>query len=473
MSTKDGGTDTAGRAASLLAKEEGLERRLTVRQLGMIAIGGAIGTGLFLGSSAAIHLAGPSVVLTYIIGGAIVFTLMSALAEMAVAHPAAGSFGIYAEIYLSRWAGFVVRYTYWAAQCIAIGGEATAVAIYCHWWLPGVPGWIWIVSLSAGVIYVNARSVASFGEVEYWFAMIKVVAIVAFIVFGLVLLGGFHFKSANAMHNLTAYHGIFPNGFKGTWLALSFVIFSYYGTEVVAVTAGEAKDPQTAVPKAMRSVLLRLALFYFGAMAILVAVVPWVEIQHGAAITASPFVTVFRLIGVPAAADVVNFVVLTAALSSMNTNLYLVTRMLYSLSRGGYAPRWAGRLSRRGTPVRALLASTAGLGVATGLAVVFPKTAYIYLLGIALFGGIFVWLMIFVTHVAFRRAMRAQGMPRLSYRARGYPATTVLGFLALLGILVTTWWVPEMKITLIAGVPWLIVISLTYLLWRRGFGRRR
>jgi L-asparagine transporter-like permease len=459
-------TNSSGSEGALETGEQ-LNRQLTTPQLAMIAIGGAIGTGLFLGSSLAVRVAGPGVIFSYLIGAVLALLLMGALSEMAVAHPTAGSFGVYAELYVNRWAGFVIRYTYWAVQCIAIGGEAVAVSIYCQWWFPGTPKWIWIVGISIALIYVNARSVGSFGSFEYWFSMIKVVAIVFFVIFGLVLLTGLGPMPAIGMRNYTAHGGFLPTGFKGVWVAMVFVIFSYIGTEVVAVTAGEAKNPQVALPRAMRSMLGRLILFYLGAIIVLIGIVPWNQIQPGSDVTASPFVKVFQLIGVPAAAHIVNFVVITAAASSMNCNLYLVSRMIFSLSRGGYAPAILGRVSKRGTPINALLISAAGLAVATIVALRYPDSAYVYLFGVSLFGGLFVWLMIFVTHLFFRRKWEASGRPRLPVRLIGYPYTSILGVAMLVAILTTTWWVEGMRITLIAGLPWLVFISLAYLSVRK------
>ena len=454
-------------ALEILEKEKGLARQLSERQLAMIAIGGAIGTGLFLGSALAVRVAGPAVILSYLLGALVALLLMGTLAEMAVAHPTAGSFGVYAEIYVSRWAGFVMRYTYWAAQSIAIGGEAVAVAIYCQWWWPLVPQWVWVVGFSLALVYINARSVGNFGEFEYWFSMIKVVAILLFVVFGTAMLLGLGPAERIGLRNLTEHGGFFPMGVKGAWLALVFVIFSYIGTEVVAVTAGEARDPQKAVPRAMRTMVARLILFYLAAITVLLAVVPWNQIQPGESITASPFVRVFSLMGVPAAAHIVNFVVLTAALSSMNCNLYLATRMVFSLARGGYAPRRFGEVSAKGTPVAALLVSAGGLLIATLFAWRFPNSAYVYMFGIALFGGLFVWFMIFVTHLFFRRRWSERELAAFPVRLRGYPYTTLLGAAMLAAILATTWWVEGMRIALIAGLPWLAFISAAYFLWGR------
>jgi len=453
-------TSLASAAEQILEREAGLHRNLTPRQLSMIALGGAIGTGLFLGSAISVKLAGPGVILSYAAGAGVALVLMYALAEMAVAHPVAGSFGVYAEMYVHPWAGFVTRYSYWLAQVIAIGSEVVAASIYCRRWFPGVPAWVWIVAFSASLVYVNARSVASFGAFEYWFAMIKVVTIVFFLVLGAALLFGVGFRPIGAA-NYTAHGGFLPNGWLGVGLGIAMAIFSYLGIEVVAVTAGEAERPEIAVPRALRTTLLRLAIFYIGGVAVLVGVMPW----NQAGLAESPFVRVFQTVGIPHAGDVMNFVVLTAALSSVNCNLYLTARMIFSLSRGGYAPSLFGRLSRQGTPVAALLVSSGGMVAALLLQLKFGESSSVYLamLGAALFGGVFVWMMIFVTHLVFRR--RYTGVAAV--RAPGYPWTSLAGLLALAGVLISTWWIPGMRVTLRAGVPWLGFISLCYLVWTR------
>jgi amino acid transporter, AAT family len=457
----------ADAAPGSIEQREQLSRQLSPGQLGMIAIGGAIGTGLFLGSSLAVRLAGPGVILSYLIGAAIALLFMGAISEMAVAHPTAGSFGVYAEIHLSGWAGFTIRYTYWAAQCIAIGGEATAVAIYCQWWFPNTPKWLWILGFSIAIIYINALSVGAFGSFEYWFAMIKVVAIVLFIVFGIALLAGYGHGPGIGLSNFTSHGGFLPHGWRGVWMAMVFVIFSYIGTEVISVTAGEAKDPKSAVPRAMRSMVGRLILFYVGAIVVLVGIAPWNRIQSGSDVTASPFVKVFQLIGIPAAAHLVNFVVITAAASSMNCNLYLVSRMMFSLARGGYAPRSFGRVSSRGMPIGGLFVSAGGLALALAIALIDPEGAYVYLFGISLFGGLFAWLMIFVTHLFFRAKWDASGQPRPPVRMIGYPYTSLIGMAAIVAIIATTWWVEGMRVTIIAGLPWLGALTAAYFLLKR------
>jgi amino acid transporter, AAT family len=442
----------------ILGREGGLKRQLSARQLAMIGLGGAIGTGLFLGSAVSVRAAGPGVILSYAAGAVIAWLIAWALAEMAVAHPVAGSFGVYAEMYVHPWAGFTVRYSYWLAQAMAIGSELVATSIYCHDWFPQVPGWIWIAGFALGLIYVNARTVGSFGWFEYWFAMIKVATIVIFLILGGALLAGVGFKPLG-FANYTRYGGFLPHGWAGVGLGIAMAIWSYLGTETVAITSGEARNPEVTVPRALRSMVGRLSLFYIGGIAVLVGVMPWTE----AGLTESPFVRVFSAVGIPAAAGVMNFVVLTAALSSVNTNLYNCTRMLFSLSRGGYAPHLFGRLSKRGTPLAALVASSLGMVAALILELYFKESAYLQMLGAAFLGGLFAWIMIFVTHLVFRKKYKGE----LRVRAPGYPWTSVCGLVALLAITVSTWWVPGLRITLAAGLPWLAFISLCYLVWAR------
>jgi len=433
----------------------------------MMAIGSAIGTGLFLGSALSIRIAGPGVILSYIFASLVTMVLMGCLAEMAVAHPTAGSFGIYAELYLSRWAGFTIRYTYWVAVSISVGSEAVAAAIYTQWWFPHSPMWAWVVFYSAVLIVVNALSVGAFGEFEYWFSMIKVSAIVVFILLGAAVLFGYHQDRPIGLENFRAYGGFLPHGWSGVWFALVFVMFSFLGSEVIAVSAGEAKDPARAVPRAMETMLARLIIFYVGAIAILVGVIPWTQAQPGHDITVSPFVRVFEIVHIPAAAHIINFVVLTAALSSMNCNLYMATRMIFSLSRGGYAPPVLGRVSRKGTPFPALLSSAAGLAIALLLAIVLPKAAYVYMFGVSLFGALFAWVLIFATHLQFRRHTRGQS---LRHFLPLFPVTTIFGMSAIVAILISTWWVEGMRVALQSGIPWLLLITAVYYIWGRKRG---
>src|SRR5882672_6441773 len=298
------GTTVAGGKPST-SEVEGLHRRLGQRQLTMMAIGGAIGVGLFLGSSVTIRLAGPAVILSYLLGAGIALIMSYALTEMAVVHPVAGAFGVYAEKYLSPWAGFSVRATYGVAQIIAIGAEVTAAAIYISFWLPNVPQWIWVVLVSAALVALNSMQVNRLGEFEYWFAMIKVAAIVAFIVVGISLILGIGPRAAIGLANLTQHGGFLPAGWKGVWLSLTITVTSYMGVEIIAVTAGEAQRPEVTIPRAMRNIVYRLIGFYVLAIAIMVTMVPWN--QTGNSLSGSPFVTAFAAARIPYAATIMNF----------------------------------------------------------------------------------------------------------------------------------------------------------------------
>ena len=427
----------------------------------MIGLGCTIGTGLFLGSAISVKLAGPAVILSFGIGALIALPVMWALAEMAVEHPAAGSFGLYAEMFLHPWAGFVARYTYWLCLVMIIGSEVVAAAIYCEFWFPHAPAWLWIAGFSVLMVIINTLSVENFGSIEYWFAMIKVITIVAFLILGAMLLFGIGFPRIG-LSNFTAHGGFIPNGWRGVGLGVVMAIFSFLGLEIVGVTAGEAADPKTAVPRALRRTLGYLALFYLGGLALVVGIVPWTEIGLGQ----SPFVRVFERVGIPAASHVMNFVVLSAALSSALCNLYFTARMLFSLSRSGFAPAGLGKLSKKGMPVAAVLASSIGMVLAMVLSQMFKETAFIFLIGVAFFGGPFIWLMTLATHIAFRRRMAQENRAIVKIAPLGI-WSSVVGIFALLAVLGSTWWMPDFHVALLAGPPWLVFLTVCYFIWRK------
>jgi L-asparagine transporter-like permease len=449
-------------AETASSEPDGLHRRLSQRQLTMMAIGGAIGVGLFLGSGVTIRLAGPAVILSYLFGAGIALIISYVLAEMAVIHPVAGAFGVYAETYLNRWAGFSVRATYGAAQIIAIGAEVTAAGIYFSFWFPNVPQWAWVVLVSGALVSLNSMQVHRLGEFEYWFAMVKVIAIVSFIAVGIFLIFGNGSHGATAWANLTRHGGFFPAGWRGVWLSLTITITSYMGVEVIAVTAGEAEHPEVTIPRAMRNIVWRLILFYVLAIAIMVAMVPWDQSTSASGLSGSPFVTAFSAARVPFAAGIMNFVVLTAALSSVNTNLYLSTRMLYSLGREGYGPRWIGKVSGNGVPHPALMASTAGIIAAILLAIFAPKNAFLALYGTAVAGMFFVWLVILGSHLQFRKTVTSDRLLRLPMRLRAHPVFTLIGIVVLLALSVTTFFVDGLQWSIPAFAIFLGFITLLY-----------
>jgi AAT family amino acid transporter len=453
---------------AITEREKGLNRGLSARQLSMIAIGGAIGTGLFLGSGFAIGLAGPAVLVSYFIGGVITLLLMGCLAEMTVAHPTSGSFGAWAEFYVSPLAGFLVRFAYWAGVVFALGTEITAITVYMRFWFPSVPGWLWIFGFTLLLVLVNAFNVKFFGAVEYGFSALKISAIVAFLALGAwVVFSASYATSANhttpiGFANYTAFGGFFPKGIWGMWVAVLVSLFSYFSIEMIAVAAGEAKDPQRAITHAFRATMFRLALFYLLTLALILAIVPWNMMASGT--TQSPFVTVMRRTHIAGAAGAVNFIILIAALSAMNSQLYITTRMLFSLSRAGFAPRRLGTLTRNGVPIAALLVSTLGIGVATVLNIRYHDQSFLLMLAISMFGPMFTWLMIFVTHLRFRHRHAGTKLP---FRMWGYPYTSLLGAALMSAALVTTLFTREFRPTLLYGVPFLFVLMVTYAALRR------
>lgn len=437
------------------AREGGLRRQLTAGQMAMVAVGGSIGTGLFLGSGDAVRQAGPAILVSYVIAAVITWAVAMALGEMASVHPAAGSFGMYAEMYLSDWAGFVARYGYWIAIAVAIGDELVASATYLHYWLPSVPAIVWVVVFSAGLLIINFQKVGEYGEFEYWFAMIKLVTILAFIVLGAVLLFG-----GRAVPQYTANGGFFPNGARGIALAMPLSIFTFAGVEMVAISTGEARSRQE-IPRAVLLCFGLLMFVYLGAIVVLVGVMPW----NQAGVAESPFVTVFRLAGLPAASHVMNFVVLSAALSAANASLYVDSRMLFSLARGGYAPAAFGRLNAAGAPMNALLLSSFGIVLALVMEKWAPRGAFLYLIGAALFGVLIPWLVSLLAHVSFRRRLSTAEVRALPLRSPGGILLSIIGAIGLSAVMVVAWW--WQHATVIAGVVYVIVLSGGYLLARR------
>lgn len=437
------------------SRESGLRRQLSAGQMAMVGVGGSIGTGLLLGSGAAIQIAGPAVIISFAIAAFISLTVTVAFGEMSSLHPAAGSFGVYAELYLNPWAGFISRYGLWVALAIAIGSEMVAAATYMSYWLPGVHPIAWVALFSALLVGINLRSVGGFGEVEYWFAMVKLVTILAFIAIGAAFL-----LNARVAPQYTAHGGFFPKGVWAPGAAMSFALFTFAGVEMVAVSSGESRSAAD-MPRAVLLTFGILTFVYLGAIAILVGVMPW----NGAGVTESPFVTVFRIAGLPAASHVMNFVVLTAALSGANASLYVDSRMLFSLARGGFASARFGRLNRAGAPLLALLASCFGIVLALIFERWAPQSAYVSLLGAALFGVMLVWLVTLSSHIAFRRKLSEEQLAALPMRPRGRIWLSLAGIVIVLASLVGTWFYSHLIV--ISGVIYVVVLTLFYLAMKK------
>jgi L-asparagine transporter-like permease len=443
-------------AAPTTNPEQGLLHQLSAGQMAMVAVGGSIGTGLLLGSAAAMEIAGPGVILSFILAAFLNFTVTMALGELASVHPAAGSFGIYGDLYLNEWAGFISRAGYWLAIAISIGAEVVAAATYMAYWFSSVPAMVWALAFSAVLLLINLRSVGNYGRFEFWFAMIKVVTIAAFIVLGAsLLLGG------RVTPQYTAHGGFLPKGALAPLFAMGFAIYTFGGVEMVAITSGESRSAKE-IPRATWIAFLTLVFVYLGAIIVLAGVMPW----NRAGVTESPFVTVFRHVNIPAASHVMNFVVLTAALSGANAALYSASRALFSLARTGWAPSALGRLNAAGSPRLALLASSFGIVLALALEKWAPEHAFVSILNGALVGMLLSWLVSLAAHVSFRRRLSAGQLAALPMRSPLGAWGSVLGFVLLVAAILETGWASHL--ILISGAIYMIVLTLAYWLLKKG-----
>lgn len=420
----------------LAPDEEGYARGLGSRQIQMIAIGGAIGTGLFLGAGTAISKAGPSLILSYAIAGVVIFVIMRALGELLTYRPVSGSFAEYAREFLGPFAGYVTGWTYWLFWVVTGMAETTAAAVYVKFWAPDIPQWISALAFLVILYGANLISVKLFGEIEFWFSMIKVTAIIGMILIGIgVLTLGFSDAGDTAsITHLWDHGGFFPAGIGSTVMTLQIVMFAYLGVELVGVTAGESKDPAKTLPRAINTLPWRIALFYVGALVIILALVPWTEFSPGV----SPFVAAFGKIGIPAAAGIINFVVLTAALSSCNSGMYSTGRMLRDLALRGQAPGALTGLNKRKTPAAAITASTLLMGLGVLLNYLAPGKAFEYITSVATVCGVWTWAMILICQIRYRTAWKAGHLPAPSFKAPGGVAASwaALAFLALVIVLI-------------------------------------
>lgn len=401
---------------------DGLQAGLKNRHLSMIAIGGVIGAGLFIGSKAGIADAGPGILLSYALAGLLVVLVMRMLGEMAAADPTSGSFSTYADRALGRWAGFTIGWLYWFFWAVVLAVEATAAAVILESWIPAVPQWGWALLVMLVLTGTNLISVGSYGEFEFWFAGIKVVAIIAFIVIGLVALAGFPpADHAPGMDNLTGQGGFLPNGPGAILSGMLLVVFSFMGSEIVTLAAAESPNPVTAVRKAVNSVIWRIGLFYIGSMFVIVALLPW----DSKAIQADgPYVAVLNALDIPYAGTVMDVVVLTAVLSCLNSGLYTASRMAFSLGERGDAPASFGRTNPRGVPTAAIWASVAFGFVAVFFNYVSPDTVFEFLLNSSGAVALFVWLVICASQLRMRRRIEREAPERLTVKMWLYPYLT-------------------------------------------------
>ncbi|KRE88403.1 amino acid permease [Frateuria sp. Soil773] len=435
---------------------EHLQRRLTPRHITFMALGMAIGAGLFLGSASTIKVAGPSVLFAYLFGGAMIFVIMRALGEMAVHDPVAGSFSTYAHRYLGPFAGYLTGWNYWILMMGVGIAESTAVGIYMKQWFPELPQWIWAFGSVAMIGGLNLMAVKVYGELEFWFALIKVLTVVLMIAGGaaIIWLGWGNGGKPVGLSNLWTHGGWFPNGFTGMVLALPVLVFSFGGIETIGMAAAEAAQPERTIPRAVNSVIWRILIFYVGALFVIMAIYPWNELGT----QGSPFVTTFDKLGIPQAAGLINFVVITAALSSFNSTTFSGSRMLYSLSDKGQAPAAMRRLSRQGVPVRGVLVTLACLMVGVLLNYLVPERIFGMIMSILAFNTVWTWGMVLVAHWRFRRK---QATP-LPFRLRLFPLSSVVCLAFLAFVLVMLGYSADTRVALYVGVAWLGLLSLAY-----------
>ena len=443
-------------------EQQGLHRGLKNRHIQLIALGGAIGTGLFLGGGAAIQLAGPSVLLGYALAGFIAFLIMRQLGEMAVEEPVSGSFSHFAHKYWGEFYGFLSGWNYWVLYVLVGMAELTAVGVYVQFWWPMIPTWVSALVFFVLINAINLADVRAYGEAEFWFALIKVVAIIGMIGFGGYLLISGAGGPQATVSNLWAQGGFFPNGFGGLFMALAVIMFSFGGLELIGITAAEASDPRRTIPRAVNQVIYRILIFYVGALAVLLSLYPWSQVAQGG----SPFVLIFQQIGAAPVAHVLNVVVLSAALSVYNSGVYCNSRMLYGLAEQGDAPRVLTMTNRRGVPVMALAASAAATLLCVLLNYLLPGKALGLLMALVVASQVINWTQISFSHLRFRRALDARGeKPAFPSPWTPWGNYLCLGFLGL--ILVVIGLTPEIRVAVWLIPAWLILLRLVYRFSRR------
>ncbi|NWF10971.1 amino acid permease [Pseudomonas salomonii] len=446
-------------------QEKGLKRGLSARHIRFMALGSAIGTGLFYGSASAIQMAGPAVLLAYLIGGAAVFMVMRALGEMAVHNPVSGSFGQYASTYLGPMAGFVLGWTYAFEMIIVCLADVTAFGIYMGFWFPEVARWVWVLGIVFLIGGLNLCNVKVFGEMEFWLSLLKVGAIVAMILGGFgIMLFGIHSAGdtqASGLSNLWAHGGFMPNGIGGLIASFAVVMFAFGGIEIIGITAGEAKDPQRVIPKAINAVPLRILLFYVLTLFVLMAIYPWPQIGS----QGSPFVQIFSNLGIGSAATILNIVVISAAVSAINSDIFGAGRMMYGLAQQGQAPKGFAQLSKHGVPWMTVLVMGAALLGGVVLNYLIPENVFLLIASIATFATVWVWLMILFTQVAMRRSMTKEQVAELKFPVPFWPYAPAAAIVFMLFVFGVLGYFPDTQAALLVGAVWIVLLVLAYLLW--------
>ena len=444
-----------------------LKRGLKARHIQMIALGGTIGVGLFMGSASTIQWTGPSVMLAYAISGIFIFFIMRAMGEMLYLEPSTGSFATFGYKYIHPLAGYLTAWSNWFQWVIVGMSEIIAVGTYMHYWFPNLP--TWIPGLIAMVILgaANLISVKSFGEFEFWFALIKIITIILMIVagLGLIFFGFGNGGEAIGLSNLWENGGFFTGGWSGFFFALSLVVAAYQGVELIGITAGEAEDPQNTLTKAIQDIIWRILIFYIGAIFIIVTVYPWDQLGS----IGSPFVATFAKVGITAAAGIINFVVITSAMSGCNSGIYSAGRMLYTLGINGQGPKFFAKVSHNGVPLFGTIGVLVGLAIGVVLSYIAPENLFVHVYSASVLPGMIPWFIILISQIQFRKVKGAE-MGKHPFKMPFAPVTNYLTIAFLIMVLIGMWFNDDTRISLLVGIAFLCIVVISYYVF--GIGKR-
>ncbi len=444
-----------------MEKESKLQHKLRNRHLQMIALGGVIGTGLFFGSAKSIHLTGPSIVLSYILGGIVMFIIMRAIGEMSVHQPHPGSFSEYAHKYIGPYAGFIAGWNAWFEYTVVCMVELTAVTFFLDYWIPGVPHWIICLAILVLFTIVNLISVRFFGEFEFWFAGIKIIAIILMLVFSAYIIF-FHHGLNPEIAQYKDPSLFFAGGLKGFAISLVIVVFSFGGTEFVSIAAGEAENPEKNIPRAINGVVVRILLFYILTMLAIVCLYPYQKL----ATNISPFVDVFQKIGIPIAAEIMNIVAITAALSAFNSCLYSSSRMLYNLSLHGDSSTKLANTTKKGIPYKAILTTSVAIFLSVIINYLFPEKALMYLLTIATGAILITWFIILVSQMRFRKIHR-HIEEQLKFKLWLFPYSSIFAIIMLFVVMLVMTTMDDMKLSVYITPFWILLLTVLYIIRKK------
>ena len=441
-------------------KSTALKKGLNTRHIRFMALGSAIGTGLFYGSADAIKMAGPSVIFAYLIGGVAAYIIMRALGEMSVNNPQSSSFSRYAQDYLGPLAGYITGWTYCFEILIVAIADVTAFGTYMGFWFPHVAPWIWVLSVVFIIGAINLTTVKVFGEMEFWLSLFKVATILLMIIAGLgiIVWGIGNGGQPTGISNLWSNGGFFPFGWMGMLLSLQVVMFAYGGIEIIGITAGEAKDPKVSIPQAVNAVPVRILIFYVGTLFVIMSIYPWNQVgTHG-----SPFVQTFQHMGIAGAAALINFVALTSSLSAINSDVFGVGRMLHGMAEQGHAPKVFSRVSRHGVPGWTVMAMMVAMLIAVYLNYLIPDNVFQIIASLATFATVWVWIMILFSQIGFRRKLSAEQKKTLVFAMPGGVFTAVVGILFLALIIALIGYFPDTRVSLYAGIAWIVLLIVSW-----------